>query len=273
MKEEIKKYFNTNIYKLEEEKKEINNNYFTYYEKLESLKDRTEEERKKEIEKLNKEREEKNKKLLLLDNKINQKTIEKNLIYNNIIYLFYKNYHNNIINIMEKYQNKNIGEKTKEKIQEELKELLKQDNIFTSVYYSFGRYSHDIYELNFTIYENEKAQKNYSYNKITFNIVMCKYYDESDQQKYNNYYIYRNETTCQNIINNNKIWNNNTQYEYIKDTNTQAKIILKECKKSIKKVNDLINKAKEEREEHNILLNKYKIHEFENIKINYEQRL
>ena len=159
MKEEIKKYFKNDTYKLEEEKRNINDNYILYYDLMQELKDKPEEERKKEIEKYNKQQEERQKKLISINNNIDIKTIEDNLIYNNIIYLFKENYHNKIMNIMEKYQNKNIGEKTKEKIQEEITELLKNDNIYASVYFSFGSYSSDIYNLNFTIYRTEEEKK------------------------------------------------------------------------------------------------------------------
>lgn len=273
MKEELKKYFKIDIYKLEEERRKINDNYILYFDLLKEIKEKPEEEREKAIEQYNREREEREERLKTINNKIDILTIEKNLIYNNIIYLFYKNYHNIIIEIMEKYKDKNIGEKTKEKIQEEIKEEIKKDNIFMNVYFSFGQYSSDIYNLNFTIYKTEEEQKNYSYNKIEFSFLLCSYYGEEEKEKYKNYYIYRNEKTYQNIINNNKIWENNEQYNYIDNTSKEAKMILKECKKSMEKVKKLIEEAKTERKKHDLLLNNYKIHEFDNIKIEYNQTL
>ena len=273
MKEELKKYFNINIYKVEEERRKLNDNYILYYELLEQIKERPEEERKKAIEEYNKQQEEREKQVKLLNNKIDILTIQKNLLYNNIIYLFYKNYHNKIMEIMEKYQNKSIGEKTREKLQNEIKEELKKDNLFINVYFSFGSYSCDIYQLNFTIYQTEEEQKNYSYNKIGFTFNLCDYYQDKDKESYKNYFIYRNDKTSLNIINNNKIWDNNEQYNYINDTRKQATIILKESKKSIEKVKKLIKQAAEEREKQNNLLNQYKIHDFDNIKINYQQTI
>lgn len=273
MKKELRKYFNINIYKLEEERKKINDNYILYYDLLREIKEKTEEEKQQAIEQYNKQQEERQKQLEQINDKINIETIEKNLIYNNIIYLFYKNYHDKINNIMEKYKNKNIGEKTKIKIQEEIQEELKKDNIFTNVYFSFGQFSSDIYNLDFTIYETEESQKNYSYNKISFNYNLCNYYHEEDKEKYKNYYIYKNNKTGANIINNNKIWDNNIQYKYIEDTKKESKKILKECKKNIDKVNKLIQQATEIRKEHNILLDTYKIQENDNIKIDHVQNL
>lgn len=273
MKEEIKKYFKISLHELEEERRKISNNYILYYDMLKEIKEKPEEEREKAIEEYNKQHEERENKLNEINKKIDITTIEKNIVYNNIIYLFYKNYHDKIAEIMGKYANKNIGEKTKEKIQEEIKEELKKDGVFAGVWFSFGSYSCDIYKLNFTIYKTEEEQKNYSYNKIEFNYELCNYYGEEEKEKYKNYYCYRNEKTGSIIVNNNKIWEDNEQYNYIANATQEAKRILKEAKKSIEKVNKLIEEAKKEREKHNKLLNTYKINEFDNIKINYQQTL
>lgn len=247
MKEELKRYFNIEICELEEQKRELNNNYILYYDLLQEIKDRPEEEREKAIEQYNREREEREKKLVSINNKIDLETIEKNILYNNIIYLFYKNYHNKIMEIMGKYENKNIGEKTKEKINNEIKEELKKDGIFSTVYFSFGEYSSDIYKLNFTIYETEK-------------------------EKYNNYFTYRNEKTGSIIIHNNMLWEKDN-YNFITDTKKTSQEILKKCKKNIEKVNLLIEKAKETRKENSDLLNIYKINNYEFIDIKYNQTL
>lgn len=273
MKEELKKYFNINIYKLEEERRSLSNNYILYYDLLKEIKEKPEEERKKEIEKYNLQQKEKQEKLEKINKKIEIESIQKNILYNNIIYLFYKNYHNIIMDILEKYKNKNIGEKTKEKIQEEIKEKLEKDNIYVTVTFSFGSYSDDIYKLYFTIYRTKEEKEKYSYFNIEFTFSLCKYYQEEDQEKYNNYFIYRNEKDYINIINNNMLWDNNIQYNYINDPKKQATIILKECKKNINKVNKLIEAARKTREENNNLLNIYKIHGKDFLKIEYNQTL
>jgi len=272
MKEEMKKYFNIKIYELEEERRKENNNYILYYDLLKEIKDRPEEEKQKEIENYNKQEEERRKKIENINNKIEIESIQKNIIYNNIIYLFYKNYHNIIMEILEKYKNKNIGEKTKEKIQNEIKEELKKDGIFSSVYFTFGSYSNDIYKVNFTIYETEKDALNYSYKRIEFDFNLCKYYHEKDQLKYNNYFTYRNEKTGSIIVHNNMLWEKDN-YNFIEDPKKEAKNILKKCKKNIEKVNLLIEKAKETRKENSDLLNIYKIASFEFIDIKYNQTL
>ena len=273
MKEEMKKYFKIDIFKLEEERRKINDNYILYYDLLNEIKEKPEAEKEKAIQEYNQQKEERENKLNEINKKIDMLTIEKNLLYNNIVYLFYKNYHNIIIETMEKYKNKNIGEKTKEKIQDELKEILKKDGVFAGVWFSFGQYSCDIYKLNFTIYRTQEEQNNYSYNKIEINYELCNYYRETEKEQFQTYYCYRNEKTGSIIINNNKIWENNIQYNYIANTTQEAKRIIREAKKSIEKVNKLINEAKKEREKHNQLLNSYKINEFDNIKINYQQTL
>ena len=273
MKEEMKKYFNINTYKLEEERRNENNNYILYYDLLKEIKDKTEEEKKQEIEKYNRQQEERRQKLEKINEKIEITTIEKNIVYNNVIYLFYKNYHDKIMDILEKYKNKNIGEKTKEKIENEIEKEIEKNNIFVNVTFSFGKYSNDIYEIYFTIYRNKEEKEKYSYFNINFTFSLHNYYDEKDNEKYNNYFIYRNEKDYINIINNNKIWENNTQYNYIEDTKKEARNILKQCKKNQKIVNDLIEKARKTREENNNFLNVYKISEKDFIKIEYNQTL
>lgn len=273
MKEEMKKYFNINIYELEEERRNESNNYILYYDLLKEIKEKPEEERKREIENYNKQEEERRNKLERINEKIEIESIKKNIFYNNIIYLFYKKYHNIIMGILEKYNNKNIGEKTKEKIQEEIKSELEKDNLYINITFSFGSYSDDIYQLYFTIYKNKEEKEKYSYNNINFTLSLHKYYHEEDQKKYNNYFIYRNEKDYINIINNNMLWDNNLQYNYIEDPKKEAKNILKQCKKNIKSVNELIEKAKKTRENNNQLLNKYKLKEKDFLKIDYNQTL
>ena len=102
------------------------------------------------------------KKIKQLEKAYNIEKIESNLIYNNMGLIFYENYNNKIIDILKKYENKNIGDKTKEKIQEEIKEMLKQDfNFEINVYLHINKDYYSRYNLgDISIYFKKKCYNN-----------------------------------------------------------------------------------------------------------------
>lgn len=120
-----------------------------------------------------------------------------------------------LIPIIQKYKNKRIGEKTKEKIRNEIKEYIKNKynfvvyfHMYQEFYFTGIRISFDFYtEDNIQIGCIEKASDEKGYNENTFNSLY-------------NYYC-------------------NLDYNYINDVKDYAKTLYIEKIKSEKKIDDL----------------------------------
>lgn len=96
---------------------------------------------------------------------VNQETLDKlrvmlQISENNIIKKFIDEEFENVISTLKKYQNKRIGEKTKEKIEDEIKSLNKN---FEYVYLTHGYYSWD--SMNWTLSIELKNEK-YPHSRI-----------------------------------------------------------------------------------------------------------
>lgn len=132
--------------------------------------------------------------------------LKMNIQVNNIISTFIKEDYQKIINTLKKYQNKRIGEKTKEKIQEDIKSL---NALYEFVYIHNGHYTWD--SNNWTILIDLKNET-YTHSRVNIKIEF-QYYKNAyqDTQGYfvyiNGYskdkYIYRHniDTLANNIIN------------------------------------------------------------------------
>ena len=120
-----------------------------------------------------------------------------------------------LLPIIKKYKNKRIGEKTKEKIRNEIKEYVKN-------------------KYNFIIYFNMYQDYYFSDIKISFNF----YTDDNIKigyiEKYSNEKEY-NENTFDNLYN----YNVNLDYNYINNVKEYAKTLYIKTIKSKKKIDDL----------------------------------
>lgn len=261
--------------KLYSEKEKLQNNHITTYELIQLLKEKETptEQIQEEIQKNNLKVDQYQKNYAKLKEKENVLQIEQNLIYNNIIILFFENYYNLINNILNKYINKAIGEKTKEKIQKEIQEEIQKDNnnLFLNVYFTFGEYSNDILKLYFTLYQTKEDKENYSYNNIQFYYNLNTYYNKEDQEIFGNYFTAGTKDNTI-LLHNNEIWEKEN-YNYIKETRETAKRIYKTSKKEIEKVNKLIEQARTTRKNYNEFLNNYKLKTYDYLEIAYNQRL
>lgn len=165
--------------------------------------------------------------------KNNKKKIELNklkiaILKNNIHYLFKNDFEGIKAKILDYYENKNIGEKTKKKIEEEIKKYFKDNynvNICCYIEIIKNDYQYTM-SIEFAFLSDEGYRSHIlEYNeefKITF-----------EKRKYNNYEL--------------KIYNYNNICEYveIKDLNKKAKEILKEYEKTQEKIEKLRIQQKE----------------------------
>ena len=108
--------------------------------------------------------------------KIKQLRLEEKIITNNIVATFVKDDYENVINVLKKYQGKKIGEKTMEKIANEIKGL---KDYFAFVYMNRGydEWSKNNYTLtieikcNYSKYDNVEIKLSFDYFE--------KYFEES----------------------------------------------------------------------------------------------
>ena len=131
--------------------------------------------------------------------------LKMNILTNNIINMFIVEDYDNIINTLKKYQNKRIGEKTREKIQEEIKSL---NPLYQYVYIHNGYNTWDSNNWTLSI---ELKNETFTHSRVNIKIEF-QYYKNAyqDTQGYiiyiNRYskdkYIYRNniDTLANNII-------------------------------------------------------------------------
>lgn len=260
MEKELKKYKEINkkitskLQEIEENDKQLNNIYHSakYVDIFKG-------EKKQELDNLNKIRYDLEKELKILE-------IQKVLVSNNIVKLFIDEYNNGIIDILKKYENKNIGEKTTEKIEEEIKDYLKDVEIEYIYFrlnknnydsdYHFGYLSINLKHINtikyeFNLYRN--YDKNYNYYDISI-------YDNYNQG--NTLYCSSKDMIFKN-------------YEYIEDTKKQASYIYNLSKKEKEKVEKLKEEMKEIRNNLNEEISKLKLNYYlmEDLKINYQVNL
>ena len=132
--------------------------------------------------------------------------LKMNIQTNNIISIFIKEDYQKVIDTLKKYQNKRIGEKTKEKIQEDIKGL---NSLYEFVYIHHGYYSWDANNWTISI---ELKNETYTHSRVRIELEF-QYYNNAyqDTQGYmvsiNGYdkgkYIYRNDIDelANNIIN------------------------------------------------------------------------
>lgn len=132
--------------------------------------------------------------------------LKMNILVNNIINMFIVEDYDKIINTLKKYQNKRIGEKTREKIEEDIKSL---NNLYEFVYIHNGHNSWDSNNWTLSI---ELKNETYTHSRVKIKLEF-QYYKNAyeDTQGYfiyiNGYskdkYIYRHDidTLVNNIIN------------------------------------------------------------------------
>ena len=189
------------------------------------------------------------KKIKQLEKAYNIQKIESNLIYNNMGVIFYENYNNKIIDILKKYENKNIGDKTKEKIQNEITDLLKQDfNFEIYVYLHINKEYSKLGSLSINFkkkcYNNEWSSDifkiDYEFWQDTYN---C-YEPNKELKKY--YYIELEHTYSDTkrivFIKDNEIIQD---MEYIENTKEIATKIFNHSIKAKKEIENYTNKMKE----------------------------
>lgn len=255
MKKEIKKYkeINKKIDNKNKELKEIDEKYKTFLRGLNfgNFKD---EDIKNECKNYEKKEKELKENLTILE-------IQKVLVSNNIVKLFIDKYNSGIIDILKKYENKNIGEKTTEKIEEEIKDYLKD----VEIEYIYFRLNKNNYDSDYHFGNLSINLKHINTIKYEFNLY--RNYDKN----YNYYDIYNQESTifCSSK---DMIFQN---YEYIEDTKKQATYIYNLSKKQKEKFEKLKEEMKEIRNNLNEEISKLKLNYYlmEDLKINYQVNL
>lgn len=266
MKEEIKKYLKIS-YDLQEVIKEINKGeeelHKKQYEVHEYLSNHTMEETKQHFKNYYKEEtEEEKQKTIDLYNKRKMLSLKLNLQFNNTSYIFLKLYENEFRKVMEKYENKNIGEKTKEKIQEEIKTLLYQNKDFSNCEI-YPYFNGDFQNYNISIEIRKKQGEKYIYDfkykfekKTSYN---C--YEDATKVFY---YTYSTSdfSYCYNSIN---------DLFYIGDTTKEAKRIIKEEERNKKKIEEKKEELKKLVKNYNNFITSYNLNEEKNksYKIDY----
>lgn len=133
-------------------------------------------------------------------------SLKMNIQVNNIISTFIKEDYQKVIDTLKKYQNKRIGEKTREKIQEDIKSL---NGLYEFVHIHHGYYNWDCNNWTLSI---ELKNETYTHSrvkiKLEFQYYKNAYEDTNGYVVYiNDYnkdkYIYRNniDMLANNIIN------------------------------------------------------------------------
>lgn len=261
LRNEIEKY-TKKINEIEENQKKLDeiNKKFKEITKNLSYEDLKKEEIKQKLDNLN----EKEKELI---NNIKLLEIEKNLISNNVVYLFIQKYNKGIIEILKKYENKNIGEKTSEKIEEEIKDYL-TDLEVEYIYFRLNKNNYDseynlgdltIKTKNIGIKYYFKKYRNYG-REIEYNYYdICNYYGYNEER---NLYCSSKDMIFQN-------------YEYIEDTKKQATYIYNLNKKQKAKFEKLKEEMKEIRNNLDEEISKLKLNNSisKNLEIDYQVNL
>lgn len=156
-------------------------------------------------------------------------TIEKNIILNNIDYLINKDFIANVIPMLHTYDNKRIGEKTSEKIRNEVKEYFAKNYNNLNVYFNFYK-PYDFasnYDIKLTIYV-----KGYTY--------------EITKLEYQLYYNVQDAHVTYNFYGESKY-----NYNYIDNPNKEAQKIYKNTLKAKNELEKQINEINEKIKEYN----------------------
>lgn len=260
MNKEIKKYLEINkkITSKNEEIKENDKKIDNLFENNEII-DVIKGEKKQELDNLHKQEKELKKELKILE-------IQKILVSNNVVKLFIDKYNSGIIEILKKYENKNIGDKTTDKIEEEIKDYLND----LEVEYIYFRLNKNNYDSDYHFgYLSIKLKH---INNIKYEFNLYRHYEENY-----NYYdisIYYNYNQGNTLFCSSKdmIFKN---YEYIEDTKKQATYIYNLSEKQKEKFEKLREEMKEIVKNLNEEVSKLKLNYYlmEDLKINYQVNL
>ena len=278
MKKMIKDYI-TNNKKLKEltekekqEKDKINGSYWIFKEL--KAQGKADQEIKEAIQKQQTAEDEAQKTIQNLQTKKKIYNIKENILYNNIIISIYNKYKEDINNIMLKYEGKAIGEKTKEKIQNEIKDILqkdenfKNDDIFIYIQNNFNYYDRYYFKITIELSKKEnypdggyhfiyqfKMSINYGkYTNCYENIENKKYIDITAIYNYNDEKVLYSDQFDEIEKNNN--------YNFIEDPEKTAKNIIKEVEKNKKQFETIKNKLIDIRKANDAALH--------NIKLSYQ---
>ena len=159
-----------------------------------------------------------------------QTILEMKLQNNNCISVFIDQYYNSIIDTLRKYKDKRIGEKTKEKIANEIKEL-SSDIAFVHFYNGYNSWDSKDYTLSI-----ELKNETYTHSRVKINIKFWNY--EKLNSPYNietNYSIDINGCNKENYI---YIDNTREQAEKILSSYNELKAFKEE---KLKEINDRID--------------------------------
>lgn len=181
------------------------------------------------------------KELAIISEKVKINNIKIAILQNNIEGITRENIKNMIIEELTKYINKNVGEKTKEKIQNKLMtDIEEKFGITCKLYYSKTVYVSTVYyDFTISFYEN-------------FEIVTCKNYisDNYQYKQYNNklleYNIHIAYEPEKQIFNNYTI--DNIEYVEIKEIQKH----IKELVKTQNKVKEMLQNANKIRDNFNM---------------------
>ena len=196
--------------------------------------------------------------------KIQVLEIQKRIILNNLYSLINFDFKKIIYNnIYLKYTSKNIGEKTKEKIQNEVKNYFKT-NYNLNIYFYFNKnYNYNGYlnDIDFKIYLMDEKKE---YNNRILEYSTCLYMDGSTP-----YHIGDLFKVTHNLENAHFIYNydENIIYNIIDNTEKEAKRIFTTSKKLNEKASKLLEEFEKMKKENNNLF-KNNLYDFENLYIN-----
>ena len=166
--------------------------------------------------------------------KLKQLKLEEKIIKNNIIATFVKDDYENVINVLKKYQGKKVGEKTMEKIADEIKGL---KDYFDFVYMSRGydEWTKNNYTLNIGIKSNYSKYSDIEV-KLTFDYFE-KYFEESGGYRIDlNLYKVDNFKLIDDI--DKAILDINSRFT---ELNEERKIVIKEFNEKLEEFNATFN--------------------------------
>ena len=174
--------------------------------------------------------------------KIKKIELEQHIIENNIIKTFIDDNFDSIIETLKKYQNKRIGEKTKEKIENDIKSI---NNLFEFVSIRHGYYSWDSNDYELTIWlKSDLFKHNLPKIEIDFDYRKKSAYTDESEYEY------------QISING----YNKERYNYIENINILSDNIIKESNQLKEEIEEtkkeLNNKITNFRDKYNYIITK-----------------
>ena len=151
------------------------------------------------------------------------------IVKNNLHYLFKQDFEALKEKMLNYYENKNIGEKTKEKIQNEIKEHFKNNyNVNIACYLSISKTDYEYSMIISFDFLNEQGYKDYNIFQYNEEFII-----KFEKHKFNDYKL--NISYSCNII----------DYVELKELNKKANELLKEYSKTIDKIEKLRLQQKE----------------------------